>query len=195
MPYGRLYDICMHASWETVRKTDGEKGCCWIYVGWLRVCRAVCWYNIRWNKRTCGNLITNKDWQWQDEREGMRRTCLSALHSALTAHTHTHLCAHCGVFYFSQVLFSSLRESNSGQNCYSRVQPPLISCPNQTTLQNSFVICVVLVHVIITQNTFHGTWKRCLVLKKDLLTTVLISWAAAPDTLVVWIPQWPKIHK
>lgn len=88
------------------------------HVGRLRFCRAGCRYHIRENKRVCGNLTANKDWQRQDEREGMRRTCLSALHfvkSALAAHKCAHVYAHCRVFYFSQVLFSSLRESDSGQ--------------------------------------------------------------------------------
>ncbi len=114
----------MHGSWETMRKTEGycartdvDNGLLSI-VGRLRVCRAGCRYHIRENKRVCGNLTANKDWQMQDEREGMRRTCLSALHfvkSALAAHKCTHVYAHCRVFYFSQVLFSSLRESDSGQ--------------------------------------------------------------------------------
>lgn len=83
-----------------------KRECVWKIIWWkaffehvacLGVCRTGCRYHIRRNKRACDNLTASKDWQRQDEREGMRRTCLSALHivkSALAAHTHAHVCTH-----------------------------------------------------------------------------------------------------
>ncbi len=140
------------------------------HVGRLRVCRAGCRYHIRENKRVCGNLTANKDWQRQDEREGMRRTCLSALHfvkSALAAHKCTHVYAHCRVFT-SVRCSSALSEKVTPDKSLlqSPATPDLLPKPNNTAeFPHGRVVVVVVQVVIVTQSTFCITWKRCLVFK------------------------------
>lgn len=86
----------------------------------------------------------------------MRRACLSALHFVKSARmqTNIHIYTHCRVFYLSQVLFNSLRESDSGKSLLrSPATPDLLPKPNNTAEFPHGRVVVVQV-AIITQSTF-----------------------------------------
>lgn len=125
----------------------------------LRVCRTSCRYHIRRNKRACDNLTASKHWQKQDEREGMRRTCLSALHivkSALAAHTHMHTCALACILLLQSGALQLSQSKWLRTNCYSRAQPipDLLPNPKHTAVFIYDRATGVVLAQVIAQSTF-----------------------------------------
>lgn len=158
---------------DCVWEMDGEKGCWICRVAQSLQSRLPIQY-IRWNKRACEN---NQKRLAAARREGGNEEdllkCSSLLHSLR-------------VFYFSQMLFSSLRESDSSQ-----IATPDSNHPWSTTQTKQhcriLMICVVLLHVNIAQSTFYLTWKRCL----DGCRPQYWSVGCCAWHIGVWIPLWP----